>query len=101
MPIVANARVAMLDATLGKSLPGTGGAVCKTLASRSGLWHGDVMTNEPERQAPKAGGALIAIFTLVGAGIGIALGQPSMGVVGGVGFGTGLAILIWLKDRKR
>ena len=91
----------MLDAALAKSLPGTDGAARKALASRSGLWHGNVMTNEPERQAPKAGGALIAISTLVGAGIGIALGQPSMGVVGGVGFGTGLAILIWLKDRKR
>lgn len=91
----------MLDAALAKSLRGTGGAVRKVLASRSGLWHGEVMTNEPEKQAPKAGGALIAIFTLVGAGIGVAFGQPSMGLVGGVGFGSGLAILIWLKDRKR
>lgn len=56
---------------------------------------------EPDKPGPKAGGALIAISTLVGTAAGIALGQPSMGVVGGIGFGTGLAVLVWLRDRKR
>jgi len=54
-----------------------------------------------ERPPRRAGGFLIAMSTLVGAVIGVAFGQPSIGVIGGTGFGTGLALLIWLRDRER
>lgn len=50
--------------------------------------------------ARQAGGFLIAASTLIGTGIGVALGQPSIGVLAGTGFGSGLALLVWLKDRK-
>ena len=56
-----------------------------------------VRTPPPARQA---GGFLIAASTLIGTGIGVAFGQPSIGVLAGAGFGSGLALLVWLKDRR-
>jgi len=58
------------------------------------------MTTDSDKPGPKAGGALIALSILAGAGIGVALGQPSIGVVGGTTVGVAIAILIWIKDRK-
>jgi hypothetical protein len=49
----------------------------------------------------RAGGFLIAASILVGTAIGIVLGQPSIGILGGAGFGTVLALLLWLRDRAR
>ena len=46
------------------------------------------------------GAILIDASTLIGTSIGVAFGQPSIGVLAGTGFGSGLALLIWLKDRK-
>jgi hypothetical protein len=57
--------------------------------------------NKDGRQSGRAGGFLIAMSTLIGTGIGVALGQPSIGVIGGTGFGSGLALLLWLRDRGR
>ena len=56
------------------------------------------MSKEPP-PARRAGGFLIAASTLIGTSIGVAFGQPSVGVLAGTGFGAGLALLIWLKDR--
>ncbi|MCA3255600.1 MAG: hypothetical protein INF91_08295 [Alphaproteobacteria bacterium] len=49
------------------------------------------------------GGILIAIGLIVGAGIGIAYRQPSLGVVGGLVAGSiaALAVTIWDSRRKR
>ena len=57
------------------------------------------MSKEPP-PSRRAGGFLIAASTLIGTSIGVAFGQPSIGVLAGTGFGSGLALLIWLKDRK-
>lgn len=70
------------------------------LVSRSGLWHGRFMTNSSDKPGPKAGGAIIALSILLGFGVGIGTGQPSLGVVGGFLAGTAIAVVIWLRDRR-
>lgn len=47
------------------------------------------------------GGVLIAIGAIAGALIGAGQGQPSAGLVIGVGIGAALAILLWLLQRGR
>lgn len=44
---------------------------------------------------PMGGGAPIALLTLAGAVIGGLLGQPSIGLLVGLGLGALVAILIW------
>lgn len=56
--------------------------------------------SKPDK-TPRAGGALIAVTILVGAVVGIAWRQPSLGVVAGLTAGIALAVLVWLIDKKR
>lgn len=51
------------------------------------------------QKTSRGGGALLALSILAGAIVGIALGQPSIGVLAGIGLGTAIAIMIWLRDR--
>jgi hypothetical protein len=55
-------------------------------------------TNDRPRMA---GGIFIFLGLLIGAIAGLALGEPSLGMVSGFGVGAVLAILIWLLDRQR
>lgn len=55
----------------------------------------------PSSRTPMAGGFLLSITILVGAIVGVAKGQPSLGVVVGAAIGVALAVLIWLRDRTR
>lgn len=48
-----------------------------------------------------AGGAPIAITTLIGAIWGISRGQPTIGVLVGLGFGIAIAVAIWLVSARR
>ncbi len=48
-----------------------------------------------------AGGFLIAIGILVGAGVGLVYGQATPGVLIGFGFGVVAAVLVWLRNRAR
>lgn len=48
-----------------------------------------------------ASGAIIAALVLVGAVGGAFLGQPSAGILGGAGLGVVLAVLLWLRERRR
>jgi hypothetical protein len=48
-----------------------------------------------------AGGIFIFLGLLIGAIAGVALGQPSLGMIAGFGIGIVIAILIWLFDRQR
>lgn len=50
---------------------------------------------------PMAGGAIIAITTTVGAIWGAREGQPSAGLLTGLGVGVLVSLLIWLLDRRR
>ncbi len=55
-----------------------------------------------ENSRPRlAGGIFVALGLLVGAIAGIAMNQPSAGMIVGFGLGSAIALLIWLFDRKR
>lgn len=57
------------------------------------------MTDERPKAA-RAGGILIALAVIIGTVAGLALRQPSIGMVAGFGTGLVLAILVWLLDRR-
>lgn len=58
--------------------------------------------SETENSRPRlAGGIFVALGLLVGAIAGIALNQPSAGMISGFGIGATIALIIWLIDRKR
>lgn len=63
------------------------------------------MSNQEHKQAsarPRLGGGIfLFIGLLVGSIAGIALNEPSIGMITGFGVGGLLAILIWLFDRRR
>ncbi|GAA4042532.1 hypothetical protein GCM10022281_24650 [Sphingomonas rosea] len=48
-----------------------------------------------------AGGCLLFVGFLVGAAIGIAVDQPSIGTMIGVAVGAGIAVLLWVMRRQR
>ena len=56
--------------------------------------------SEP-RRSPQAGGSILAGAMLVGAIGGVIVGEPSIGFLVGVAVGALLAILLWLRDRRR
>ncbi|MDB5719308.1 MAG: hypothetical protein JWM38_2735 [Sphingomonas bacterium] len=51
--------------------------------------------------APRAAGFFIAAAVMVGAVIGVIVGEPSIGVLAGVASGIAIAVLLWLRDRRR
>lgn len=51
--------------------------------------------------SPRAGGAILAVTVIAGAVIGVALQQPTIGTLAGLGLGVAIAIVIWLRDRAR
>lgn len=72
-----------------------------TLASCGGTWQGTAMAEPTPSRSPIAGGALIALGALGGAVIGFIAGQPTPGLLIGLGTGASLSLLIWLGDRRR
>jgi hypothetical protein len=71
----------------------------KQLVRRPSVWHEAGMSSK-NSQSSRGGGFIIAISTLAGTVAGAALGQLSIGIICGVGFGAGLALLLWLRDRR-
>ncbi|MEO6255784.1 MAG: hypothetical protein ABIO69_03145 [Sphingomicrobium sp.] len=49
----------------------------------------------------QAGGIFVALGIMVGAGFGIAAQNPMKGILIGTALGTGVAVLLWLLDRRR
>ena len=49
----------------------------------------------------QAGGSLLALSIIVGTIAGSVAGEPSMGFVVGAAAGVLIAVLLWLRDRKR
>ena len=49
----------------------------------------------------RAAGVAIALAVMIGALIGTIKGQPSIGVLAGFAVGAGIALLLWIADRKR
>jgi len=54
----------------------------------------------PRRKPARAGGALLALSLIAGTVIGLLKGQPSIGMVIGLGVGIALLALVWLWDRR-
>jgi len=54
----------------------------------------------PAKKNPTGAGALIALLAIVGVIGGGMLGQPSIGLLSGIGLGIVIAILLWLRERK-
>jgi hypothetical protein len=61
-------------------------------------------SQDPEHRHPSkgmAGGFFIFVGLIIGSIVGIAYNQPSLGMMGGFGAGAGIALAIWLIDRKK
>jgi uncharacterized membrane protein (UPF0136 family) len=54
-----------------------------------------------DRSGPQAGGFIIAVGILAGTIIGGLKGQPSIGLLAGLGIGVVAALAVWLRDRRR
>jgi gas vesicle protein len=58
--------------------------------------------SEPANSQPRvAGGIFVALGLLLGAIVGVAVDQPSAGMIIGMGIGAVIAVVVWLFDRKR
>lgn len=55
----------------------------------------------PPPRSSAAGGVLIALGAMLGAAIGFAIGEATPGMLTGTGIGIALAVLLWLRDRRR
>jgi hypothetical protein len=56
------------------------------------------MANRP---GPQAGGFIIAVAIMAGTIIGGLNGQPSIGLLAGLGLGVVAALAVWLRDRAK
>lgn len=55
---------------------------------------------QPPSKRPRSAGALLALAIMAGTIIGIFMGQPSIGFLGGLGIGVAIAVAVWLADRR-
>ncbi|MGU3391963.1 hypothetical protein [Sphingomonas sp. M1A8_2b] len=77
------------------------------MASRRVAWQDSTMadptsrdTVPPHKDPSAAGGFLVALGMLGGAGVGFAIGQATPGFLIGTGVGVVAAVLVWLRDRR-
>lgn len=61
--------------------------------------HRAAMTDPDPRRSNAAGGSLLALAIVAGAAIGVAMSQPTVGALAGLGVGVFLVLLIWLTGR--
>lgn len=54
---------------------------------------------DPNQRPGTAGGFLVALGLTIGTIVGLLVGQPSIGFLIGLGVGSAIAVLIWLKER--
>ena len=57
--------------------------------------------SKPMARPRLSGGIFLFLGLLIGSIAGIALNEPSIGMISGFGVGIIIAIVVWLFDRKR
>ena len=55
---------------------------------------------DDRRKGTRAGGAILALSIAVGAAVGVAMQQSSIGVLAGTAIGVVLLVIVWLWDRR-
>lgn len=55
----------------------------------------------PSRNSPTGAGAIVALLAVAGVIGGGLMGQPSAGLLAGLGLGLLIALLLWLRERRR
>ena len=68
------------------------------VAEKRRKWQESHMANQKQSFG---GGIFIVIAIAIGTAIGTAEGEPTMGVMGGALVGAAIAVVQWLRDRKR
>lgn len=58
------------------------------------------MADTPPSNSPKGGGAPLALLVLAGVIIGGLMGQPTIGLLVGLGLGIAVAVLIWRRGLR-
>ena len=61
-------------------------------------WQESNMSDQPQS---RGAGIFIVIAIAIGTAVGTAMGQSSLGLVAGIAAGSAIAVLLWLRDRKR
>ena len=59
------------------------------------------MPQTPGPRTPMAGGFAIAFLSIAGVIVGSTQGQPTIGLLAGFAAGVAVALLVWVKDRRR
>ncbi|MBK5263775.1 MAG: hypothetical protein JJE34_00875 [Alphaproteobacteria bacterium] len=54
-----------------------------------------------QRQSARGAGAIIALSTITGVLAGGLMGQPSIGLLAGLGTGIVIGLLMWWRDRRK
>jgi hypothetical protein len=67
------------------------------LASARATWQ---VRDMADKRPTAAGGFLIALGILGGAGVGFAIGQATPGLLIGTAIGVAAALLVWIRDRR-
>lgn len=72
--------------------------VSARLASRNEAWQWEPM-NKRQHGSPRGAGAIIALLSITGVIVGGLMGQPTIGLLAGLGLGVAIGIAMWLRDR--
>jgi hypothetical protein len=56
---------------------------------------------EKQSTSPRGAGAIIALLSITGVIAGGLAGQPTIGLLAGLGLGVAVGLIMWLRDRHK
>lgn len=56
---------------------------------------------EKQSASPRGAGAIIALLSITGVIAGGLAGQPTIGLLAGLGLGVAVGLFMWLRDRHK